>query len=369
MRILCIPDGLPIDYTIQLSNALVKKGESSIILLDTEEYKDNVEFIDENVEICTIEKFKGIKHFLNNIKKCYNNVCKIRSINPDIIHIQGGNLLSIIMLTFLKKNALITTFHDVKPHPGHNNILTRFVRFYFLKKSNNIFVHGRKLKNVMTDELNIPPNKVHAIPMGEMNVQPFKRYINKSIDEDGSVLFFGWIGYRKGLIYLIQAEPFITEEFPNTKIVIAGQLGSNSMNTKYFEICKQRIVNIKNFDIYPHHISWEKGAELFQKCSMVVLPYVETSQSGVIPTAYGFKKPVVVTDVGSMPEIVDEGITGFIVPPKDPKALAEAIKKILKDEKLREKMGKNSYKKLKEDLSWDIISDKTIKIYKKSLKN
>ncbi len=64
---------------------------------------------------------------------------------------------------------------------------------------------------------------------------------------------------------------------------------------------------------------------------MVALPYTEASQSGVVSTAYGFGKPVVVTDVGSIPEIVDDGVTGLIVPPRDPAALAEAIIRLLKD--------------------------------------
>lgn len=75
---------------------------------------------------------------------------------------------------------------------------------------------------------------------------------------------------------------------------------------------------------------------------------------------FGFKKPVVVTDVGAIPEIVDDGVTGFIVPPRNSEAPAEAIIKLLKDEKLRKQMGENTYKKLKTDLSWDNIAEKTI---------
>jgi glycosyltransferase involved in cell wall biosynthesis len=87
----------------------------------------------------------------------------------------------------------------------------------------------------------------------------------------------------------------------------------------------------------------------------------------VISSAYGFKKPVVATDVGSIPEIVDDGVTGFIVPPKNPEALAEAIIKLLKDEKLRKQMGENAYKKLKTDLSWDNIAEKTIEVYREAI--
>ena len=79
--------------------------------------------------------------------------------------------------------------------------------------------------------------------------------------------------------------------------------------------------------------------ELFQRASIVVLPYIEGSQTGIIPIAYSFKKPVIATNVGSISEVVEDGVTGFIVPPRDSHALADAIIKILKDDDLRKRDG------------------------------
>jgi len=104
-------------------------------------------------------------------------------------------------------------------------------------------------------------------------------------------------------------------------------------------------------------------SELFQKASVVVLPYIDGSQTGIIPIAYAFKKPVIVTNVGSIPEVVDDGKTGYIVPPRNEKKLAEAIIDILRDEHKRKQMGENAYKKMKEELSWDKIAEKTIRVY------
>ena len=117
------------------------------------------------------------------------------------------------------------------------------------------------------------------------------------------------------------------------------------------------MVNKENFIVHNYRISYQEGAELFQRSSVIVLPYIEGSQSGVIPTAYSFKKPVVVTDVGSIPEIVDDGVTGLIVPARNSDELAKAIIKILNDNTLRKNMGERAYIKLKTDLSWDNIED------------
>jgi glycosyltransferase involved in cell wall biosynthesis len=232
---------------------------------------------------------------------------------------------------------------------------------YFSKKySNQIIVHGQKLKEQMNEEYkDIPNEKVNVVPIGEHEVAPFKKYESKHIkEEDNLVLFFGRIYRYKGLDYLINAEPMITKELPGVKIVIAGK-GED------FKKYEDMMVNKENFIVYNDFISYKEGAKLFQRASVVVLPYIEASQSGVIPTAYGFKKPVIATDVGAIPEIVDDEKTGLIVPPKNSKALADAIIKILKDAELRKKMGENGYLKLKTDLSWDRIAEKTIEVYKK----
>ena len=127
------------------------------------------------------------------------------------------------------------------------------------------------------------------------------------------------------------------------------------------------ILNNKNYEVYNRFIPDKEVSYFFQRAKVVVLPYIEGTQTGIIPIAYAFKKPVVVTDVGDIPDVVDDGKTGFIVPPKDSKALADSILKLLKDDKLRKEMGENAYIKMKKELSWNKITEKTIEVYKNIL--
>ena len=78
-------------------------------------------------------------------------------------------------------------------------------------------------------------------------------------------------------------------------------------------------------------MSDEVRATLFQQASVVALPYIEASQSGVVPLAYMHMKPVVATTVGGLPEMVDDGRTGYLVPPRDEQALATAVVRLLRD--------------------------------------
>ena len=73
------------------------------------------------------------------------------------------------------------------------------------------------------------------------------------------------------------------------------------------------------------------------------------------------------TNVGAQPEIVEDGKTGFLVPPADSKALAKAIITLLKDDELRREMGRSAYKKATTDLSWDRIAEMTVEVYEKAV--
>ena len=70
----------------------------------------------------------------------------------------------------------------------------------------------------------------------------------------------------------------------------------------------------------------EDVEKYFRACDVVVLPYLSATQSGIAQVAFGFDKPVIVTAVGGLPDVVDNGETGFVVPPQDPVALAAAIR-------------------------------------------
>ena len=360
MRIVCF--GGFIDYQIHLANELGKKERVTLVIPVNELPGEYSGAVNEEIDIHLLRREKPWYHpsSLNTLK---DTVKKIRKFRPDVVHMQlGGGVIDLVLLPFFKRYPLVATFHDVRMHIGEESRQADFIRYWLRKYSDEIIVHGEKLREQMMRVYNLPGEKVHAIHIGEHEVAPFKKYERVDIKEEGNlILFFGRIYPYKGLEYLIKAEPLITKEVPNAKIVIAGAGGNFE---KYEEMMGSRR---ESFIVHNYRIPYEEGAELFQRSSVVVLPYIQASQSGVVPTAYGFKKPVVVTDVGSIPEIVDDNKTGFVVPPRDSQALAMAVVRLLKDEKLRKEMGENAYKKLKEDFSWDRIVVQTMEVYRKAI--
>lgn len=338
-----------VHYASQLSNAISKIGGIELYVILPKDADCGIF----NCNI-TIERVPIIRrHPLRFDILLKRLLC----LNPDIIHIITRHpwFIPLMPLLTFKKYPLVVTIHDIEPHEGERSFFATILSYLLIRYANKIFVHGEKLRNQLINK-GISKNNIVVIPHGDYSF--FTKYKKDNLEERNIILFFGRIKKYKGLEYLIMAEPLITKEFPDLKIVIAGK-GS----FKEYKKIKEK----SNFEIFNEFVPDEMVSELFQKAKVVVLPYIEASQSGVIPIAYAFKKPVVATSVGSIPEIVEEGVTGLIVPPKDHKALAYAVLKLLKDEELRKQMGENAFIKMKADLSWDKIAEKTIRVYKKAI--
>lgn len=224
----------------------------------------------------------------------------------------------------------------------------------YIKFSDSVIVHGEYAKKT----LNIT-NKCYSIPHGDYSF--FLNFQKKKLkEEENTILFFGTIKEYKGLDYLIKAVNKI-DKYHTIKLIIAGEGDFD----KYCNI----ISNKNNFEIHNRYINDAEVPEFFQRAKIVVLPYTESTQTGIIPIAYSFKKPVIVTRVGSIPEVVDEGKTGLIVPSENLEALENAIVKLLNNDNLRNEMGENAYNKMKAELSWEKISDNLNNIYNKIIES
>jgi glycosyltransferase involved in cell wall biosynthesis len=349
-------NGGMIHYVSQLSNALALNNDVSVIVPIGAE----TELFNSSVKIIPLHTGNIKKNFVVNtliVTRLIKFYKTIRNIHPDIIHLQSCDLWICLFLPILKNYKIVTTIHDVEPHIGSRQIDQKIARDAHIEFSDCIIVHGNKAKSVL--EKKVKNKKIFSIPHGDYS---FFTKITKDDyrEEEGIILFFGRIVEYKGLKYLIQAAPKIADSIKNMKIVIAG---SGSLD-EYKEI-----KNSPYFEIHNYFIHNEDVGKYFQRASVVVLPYIEGTQTGIIPIAYAFKKPVVATCVGSIPEIVDNGITGYIVPPKDPNSLAETIIKILSNKNLRKQMGENAYKKMNTELSWNAIAEKTVKVYEEILES
>ncbi|HOC23716.1 MAG TPA: glycosyltransferase [bacterium] len=140
-------------------------------------------------------------------------------------------------------------------------------------------------------------------------------------EEEKVLLFFGYVRAYKGLHYLIAALPELLREM-EVRLLVAGEFyeDEEKYRLQIRELGLEQAILLKT-DYIPN----EEVGLYFTAADVVVLPYVSATQSGIIQIAYNFDKPVITTDVGGLPEVIEPGRTGFVVPAEDSHALAQAI--------------------------------------------
>ena len=345
------------EYCIRLANGLAEYVDVKLVLPSCL-VEDYTWMLDDRVDLYAFERPRrrqGIRHL-----ELMRRLCRtIHEFNPDVVHIQGSNVWLSMTMPFLKRYPLICTMHDTHYHIGDSDVRKdpRSIVQFGYRCSDHVIVHAKALVNEVIEGFPIPREKIHVIPHIAIGERPN----TKSIEEDPEqILFFGRIWKYKGLEYLVRAEPLISHECPGVKIVVAG-------TGEDIAAYQRLVVNPDRFIWKNHWIDEDERVRLFQQSSVVVLPYIEATQSGVIPYAYTFAKPVVSTRTGGLPESVDHEETGLLVPPRDEQGLAEAVIRLLKNPQLRKKMGRAGREKLDSEWSAAVVASQTVDVYRQAL--
>jgi glycosyltransferase involved in cell wall biosynthesis len=142
------------------------------------------------------------------------------------------------------------------------------------------------------------------------------------------MLFFGFVRKYKGLEYLIRALPDVLRNI-TAQLLIVGEFWED--REPYLKMIKELEVQ-QNVTVVDRYAPNEEVGVYFSAADVVVLPYADATQSAVVSLAYAFDKPVITTAVGGLPEVVTDGETGFVVPPRDHAALAAAIVKYFQED-------------------------------------
>ena len=149
------------------------------------------------------------------------------------------------------------------------------------------------------------------------------------ITETQVALFFGFIKGYKGLMVLLEAVPRIQAELGDDfRLLVVGDFYEDP------EPYRRRIAELAIGDrltVVEGYVPNEDVPRYFVAADVVVLPYLTATQSGIVQIAYRYDRPVVTTNVGGLPEFVEEGKTGFMVPPGDPEALARGVVRFFRE--------------------------------------
>lgn len=345
-------------YSIQLANALGKLCRVTLLLPDA--VGGQVDIVDrERINLRLFQKPRMRQ--LSNLKMIWHLRRYVLELKPDLVHTTSLHLWGSPGVGLFFPIPMVATVHDVERHVGEHGFWAIPSAFYAWQWqwAQQIIVHAKNLRQKLLIRYDRRPDQVHVIPIGAYNIYNCGN-TDAQVESPNTVLFFGRIWGYKGLQYLIDAEPIVSESIPDFRIIIAG-------HGEPFEKYQQRMVNSDRFEVYNWTIPDDEIGALFQRASLVALPYIEASQSAIVSIAYAYGKPVVATMVGGLPDVVLDGQTGLLIPPADSQSLAQAIIKLLKDPVLRHQMGKNAKQFAEEELSWDNVAKKTLKVYQQVL--
>lgn len=162
------------------------------------------------------------------------------------------------------------------------------------------------------------------------------------------ILFFGLVRPYKGLEVLLEAVAEVRRKLPELRLIVAGEFYERE---SHYRDLIARLGIARAVDVRNRFIGDREVATLFAACDVVVQPYLTATQSGVAQVAFHFDRPVIVTDVGGLAEVVQDGVAGLVVPPGNPDALAAAIQRFFQDA-MAESLGAG-VRARKSEFSWD----------------
>lgn len=300
---------------------------------------------------------------------------------PKIFHILWNNKFqtfdrTLLMLYYkLLGKRVVLTAHNVNEsrRDSKDTVLNRFTLRIQYQLADHIFVHTEKMKSELMEGFGVRSERITVIPFGINNSVQLTSLSSREAKERLSVqenqktiLFFGRIKQYKGLEHLIAAFQRLVRLHDDYQLIIAGRLDEGC--EKYWESIQREIREYVQAGRIIQKIEFIPDREIevyFKAADVLVLPYTEVFQSGVMFLGYSFGLPVVAADVGSLKEEIAEGMTGFAFAPEDPIDLARVIETYFASDLFveLEKRRREIRDFVAERHSWEVVSKVTTDIY------
>lgn len=372
MKIVIVSPAYPLrggiaNFTAQLYQELSKDNEVIIFTFKRQypkiffpgktqfESREEVNKVPTRVEIDSINPF--------NWKRIATS---ISSTKPDLVIFQywlpffSPGYSSIAKRIRRNSNVkLIAICHNIIPHEKRtgDNFLTNL----FLKKMDYFILLSKEVekdlfKFIANPKFKVLPHPVYSSFGESVENKTAIEYLK--LDDDNYILFFGFIRDYKGLDVLIEAMSLLKDTL-KVKLIVAGE---------FYEDEKKYLDLIKKFDLkdkiilFNNFIPATDVKYYFSASDLVVLPYKDATQSGIVQIAVNFSKPVIASDVGGISEVIKNNESGYIVKKENPKELAEAISKFYNGNKGIE--FSNNIAKIKDKYSWTNFVDGIIDLIK-----
>lgn len=296
--------------------------------------------------------------YINYLFQVYSLSRFLNSKKYDVIHFIGQNEMYGLLYRLLN-SPKIFTFHEIEG-PAVNGNLQKFpVVNLISRKKNSVIFHSSNIKEKYLQNYVIRNWGIYVIKFGLF--ETYRLFPDQTKEEPKTVLYYGIIQPYKGIEYLVAAFKLVKKDIPDIKLIIAGR------GSIYFDAS---ILKDDGIELINRTISEEELVHLNKRATLVVCPYISSSQSGIPVTSFVFNKPIIASNVQGLSEYVIDGFNGVLVPPCDSLSLAREIKKLIVDEKLRKSIIRNISEMNNESkATWTSIAEQTINVYQAEIQN
>lgn len=260
-----------------------------------------------------------------------------------------------LLQRFMGRQNVTFVCHNVFPHERFplDKLLTRLA----LKRGKHYILHaeeeGKELEKIKQRPAYVvtPHPTYNAFRFEGMSKAQARDRLHIAQDEK-VLLFFGYVREYKGLKYLLRAMPMIIRAEDRVRLWVVGEFGAD--REEYHKLIKELRIQdyVRVTDTYTPDREVE---QYFAMADLVVLPYISATQSGIVQIAYGFEKPVIVTNVGGLPDVVEDGKTGYVIEPGKPEEIAHAVIRFYRED--QEQTFINHIKEEAYRFSWERMEE------------
>jgi glycosyltransferase involved in cell wall biosynthesis len=266
-------------------------------------------------------------------------------------------------------SPLIVTFHcDLELPKIIGKITTAiyqktFSRYTF-RHARKIIVHtktyGATSRTIWNFDVSVIPSAVNPKRF-RGDIDPGDIIRRHDLEDKKVVLFVGRLVYHKGLDYLIDSAKFMSKD---VRYVIVG-------SGDYLDKLQKRVKDkgVEDKVIFTKSVSYDDIPKYFAACDVFVLPSISRLEAFglVVLEAMASAKPVIVSDIPGVRELIEEGREGLRTEPMNGENLAEKINLLLSDPTLRKKMGESGRKKVEKEFTWDKVVGQIENVYLETL--
>ncbi|MCA9938178.1 MAG: glycosyltransferase family 4 protein [Anaerolineales bacterium] len=329
-------------YTADLANRMALSGGGEVHLVTTQQFPRDRYAPPVRIHKVAYSTGTGLSWQSLRLGELRQIAAAIVALQPDLVHFTGPHLWNVPLVRYLKRRGIpvIHTIHDLDPHRGtHFGMLLHLWNRLIIHYADQILLHGDQYRGRLLDR-GIPPTKVTFTPLMHLFLSHEQALMLNELERglgpadvrityEPFVLFFGRLERYKGVAYLLTAFAQ-ARDAASFELVLAGP----GKLPAFWAGAPPAGVEVRN-----RLIGDDEALDLFRRCSLVVLPYVDATQSALIAAAYFFHKPVLVTRAGALAEYVREEETGFVAEPDHPPSMARILVRALTDPAQLQVMG------------------------------